>query len=145
MPLADRSSKAYIARIKGGNIIRSMVLGLYGGIGYQLSLLEAKIASVIETPPRSSIRAPSNLEGSFTNGLTTLTWKNNATGVTDTRIEIFELGGTGYVLIRPDALGIGSAETYTFGFGFPGFVRVFSITANGTSPPSNILEVVGGA
>jgi hypothetical protein len=77
--------------------------------------------------------------------LTTLTWKNNATGVTDTRIEIFELGGTGYVLIRPDALGIGSAETYTFGFGFPGFVRVFSITANGTSPPSNILEVVGGA
>jgi hypothetical protein len=144
MPLADKSSKAYIARIKGGNIISAILKGLKGGIGYQLSLLEAKIASVIETPPQSSIPAPSNLDGTINNNsMTILTWKNNATGIIDTLIEIFEIGGTDFVPITHDVLG--SAETFTYPFNNAGVVRVSSITANGISGPSNLLSVVGGA
>ncbi len=143
MPIADTSSKAYIARIKGGNIVASILRKTAGGIGYQLSLLEARILSVIRAPIQSSIPAPSNLDGSLLRGMTTLTWENNATGVIDTRIEIFEIGTSGYVVI--DHAPIGSAETISLPFNSAGVVRVFSITANGTSGPSNLLSVVGGA
>jgi hypothetical protein len=143
MPIADTSSKAYIARIKGANTIAAIARGTPGGLGYQLSLLEARILSVIRAPIQSSIPAPSNLDGSIDRGMTTLTWENNATGVIDTRIEILEINETTYRLV--DHAPLGSAETISLPFNSAGVVRVFSITANGTSGPSNLLSVVGGA
>ena len=143
MPIADTSSKAYIARIKGANTIAAIGRGTPGGLGYQLSLLEARILSVIRAPIQSSIPAPSNLDGSVTSGMTTLTWENNATGVIDTRIEIVELNESTYRLVPHAPLG--SAETISLLFTSGGIVRIFSITANGTSGPSNLLTVLGGA
>ena len=138
----DRSSSAYVARIRSQNIIASVANGIRGGIGFRGSLLLGQIVAILNAPPQVvtnvSILAPTDLSGSVSgNGDVVLTWTNRASGIIDTLVEKNLSDGNGWVTINHPTLGTGNSLSVQFFNN--GFFRVSSVTATGTSVPSTSL------
>lgn len=151
MTSTDTSTSAYIARIQGNNIVSSIVGNTPAGTGYQRAFALAKVISVLEAsivqpvqpePPVQPIPPPTNLrfQTKAFGAVAELIWTNNAADILDTLIEKeTDVPGVFEPIIHEV---LGSLNTYTAQVSIlAGKIRVSSITAAGTSAPSNTRTV----
>jgi hypothetical protein len=139
---SDMSSSNYIARMKGKNIIATVITGGKSGNSYdsKLSLLEAKIDSVISAA-NGIITPPINLRYSNTQvtGQFLLTWTNEATDISNTIIET-KTNGSWSVFAHAS---LGNATSYTITLVANTYIRVSTLTTNGVrSDPSNEVYII---